>query len=172
MSQLAKSEKYVPQISLEMYEVATPAARMFYPDIKEGYVCKVYDGDTIHVVSAMSVKYCRCHDKTDPYCGHGYLQQYFKFKIRINGIDTPEIKTKDKGAMEARHVLTELILGKIIQIFVVKTDKYGRLLCEIYTEDTNGDWFDVGKWLVKNGYAVEYDGGKKQVFEKESGSTN
>lgn len=162
MSQLAESEKFVPQVSLEMYEVAAPSALMFYPDIKEGYVCKVYDGDTIHVVSPMSVKYCRCHDDTDPYCGHGYLRQYHKFKLRICGIDTPEIKSKDVGAMASKHALSEKILGKIIQISVKKPDKYGRLLSQIYL-----DGEDVGMWLVKHGYAVLYDGGKKTVFPHE-----
>lgn len=159
----ARVVPFVPQVSLEMYEIAEPTAHFFYPDIREGYVCKVYDGDTIHVVSPMEVKYCRCHDGTDQYCGHGYLKQYHKFKIRLAGIDTPEIKGHDKGAMEARHALAEKVLNRIVEISVTGQDKYGRLLAFIYVD---GD--DVCAWLIKHGYAVAYDGGKKTVFEKQA----
>ena len=83
---MAQQEK---QDDIATYEIVEKAAVMFYPDIKEGYVCKVYDGDTIHVVAPMSVHYCRCHDKEDPYCGHKFLKQYYKFKIRLLGINVP-----------------------------------------------------------------------------------
>jgi endonuclease YncB( thermonuclease family) len=61
----------------------------------EGRVVDVYDGDTLTCVLPV----------------HGRM---YKYDIRLNGIDTPEIKTKDenekKKAIEARNFLIRQIL--------------------------------------------------------------
>ena len=49
----------------------------YVPQIKKGRVIKVYDGDTITIV--------------------GYIKnnrELFKFSVRLNGLDCPEIKSK------------------------------------------------------------------------------
>lgn len=119
------------------------SAIKFIPKIIECRCTKVYDGDTIHVVN--SAKY------------DGKLAR-FKWKVRLNGIDTPEIKDEKmhKRACAVRDKLAEKILGKIIRLDNIEYDKYGRLLADVYLDNEN-----IVDWLKKEGYGVEYAGGKK-----------
>lgn len=108
-------------------------------------VVKVYDGDTIHVVFYLGFK-------------------LYRWKCRLLGIDTPEIKTKSKiehsAAIKAKEKLSDLILNKIITIECNNFDKYGRLLITVYKSRVN-----INKFMVRQGYAYEYDGGTKKKFE-------
>jgi len=66
-------------------------------------------------------------------------------KLRLFGVDTPEIKSTDKArAIAVRDELRELILGKEVRICTIqdKTDKYGRFLVEIFFGNIN-----VNAWL-------------------------
>ena len=116
----------------------------FVPPITGGQVIKVYDGDSITIA--------------------GYLPMYnsplFRFSVRLNGIDTPEIKGKDEdektAAKEARDALSKLILHKEIILKNVSTEKYGRILADVYLAD-----LCLNDWLIEQRYAVKYDGGKK-----------
>lgn len=116
----------------------------FVPPISSGTVIKVYDGDTITITSKL------------PYDS----SPLYKFSVRLNGIDCPEIKGKCESEKEvakiARDSVSKLILNKMIQLKNVKTEKYGRVLAEV--------WFDgvcINTWLVTQRLAVEYDGGTK-----------
>ena len=118
----------------------------FIPPITEGKVIKVYDGDTITVTTKVP----------------GMMDSpLYKFSVRLNYIDTPELRTKNEEEKEiaklARDALSSKILGKIVQLKDVKLEKYGRILCEVYHED-----LCLNDWLVDNRYAVKYDGGKKK----------
>tara|TARA_B100000242_G_scaffold185901_1_gene133626 strand:+ start:634 stop:1053 length:420 start_codon:yes stop_codon:yes gene_type:complete len=85
--------------------------------------------------------------------------------IRINGIDTPEMRgkgvTKQEKALAkaARDRVKELVKKAfwLESLDGGKKDKYGRILGNIYT--LNG--LDVAKTLINEGYAVAYDGGTK-----------
>ncbi len=121
----------------------------FVPPVTSGVVIKVYDGDTITIASKVpGLK------NSDTY----------KFSIRLNGIDTPEMKTKNEDekeiAIKARDALSNKIYGKNITLKDVKTEKYGRLLCEIYYKGEH-----LNKWLIDNRYALPYDGGTKKLPE-------
>jgi endonuclease YncB( thermonuclease family) len=61
-----------------------------------------------------------------------------------------------KHAIVARDALSERILDKYVNIKNVSTEKYGRLLADVYFKETN-----MNDWMVSNNYAVEYDGGTK-----------
>lgn len=104
-----------------------------------------YDGDTIHVVFKMP-------NSNDCY----------KWVVRMMGIDTPEIKTKNtyekQLAVKARDFLRELILDKIIIVECLEFDKYGRLLANIYIE---GNDMSISTMMIEKGYAKAYDGGTK-----------
>lgn len=117
----------------------------FVPPIKSGRVIKVYDGDTITIASKI------------PKLKNS---QIYKFHVRLNGIDTPEIKTHDEDekniAIKARDALSDKILNKDVILKNVKIEKYGRLLCDIYYNNIN-----LNEWLITNRYAVKYDGGTK-----------
>ena len=116
----------------------------FTPPISGGQVIKVYDGDSITIA--------------------GYLPMYnsplFRFSVRLNGIDTAEIKGKStdeiEAAKQARDALSKLILHKEIILKNVATEKYGRVLADVYLDD-----LCVNDWLIKECYAVKYDGGTK-----------
>jgi micrococcal nuclease len=105
----------------------------------------VYDGDTIHVVFKMP-------NSNDCY----------KWVIRMMGIDTPEMKTKNtyekQLAIKARDFLRDLILDKIIVVDCLDFDKYGRLLGDLYVE---GNEMTISNQLIEKGYAKAYDGGTK-----------
>ncbi len=98
-------------------------------------VVRVYDGDTIKAV--------------------GYD---IEIKVRLVGIDAPETsKGKRKpgqpfGRKAEKH-LAALVLNKIVDIKGYGSDRYGRILAEIYIDDKN-----INLEMVKTGYAEVYSG--------------
>ena len=119
--------------------------KLFVPPLKYGKVVRVYDGDTIHVA-------CTVFD--------GIVA---RFKVRLAGIDCPELRTKDdsekKAGYVARDLLSDKISGKTVQLKDISFDKYGRILATIYYEKLN-----INAWMLEQGWALTYDGkGKKLV---------
>jgi len=117
----------------------------FTIQIEEGQVIKVYDGDSITIAGHYPM----------------YNSPLFRFSVRLNGIDTPEIKGKTeeeiKMAKEVRDALTNLILHKVVKLKNIGSEKYGRILADIYLDD-----LCVNEWLINERYAVKYDGGTKK----------
>lgn len=77
-------------------------------------------------------------------------------KIRLIGIDAPELRDSDTGqpqqhARNAKNYLSELVSGKTVRLQYDKEhyDKYGRTLAYIYL--TNGLF--VNGEMVRKGYA-------------------
>lgn len=116
----------------------------FIPPIETGVVIKVYDGDTITIASKL------------PYPE----SPLYRFSVRLNGIDCPEIKGKDENEKEcaqiAKNEVTELVLNKVIKLKNVQTEKYGRILADVYIDDIH-----LNKYMLEKRLAVEYDGGTK-----------
>jgi micrococcal nuclease len=116
----------------------------FVPPITEGEVIHAYDGDTITIVSKL------------PYDA----SPLYRFSVRLAGIDCAEIKGKTERerelAQEAKSALQKLILNKVVVLKNLKTEKYGRVLADVYLGDLH-----VNQWLLDNKYAVQYSGGKK-----------
>ena len=117
----------------------------FVPPVNRGRVIKVYDGDTITIASTIPIK----------------NSPLYRFSVRLNGIDTPEIKGSDeiekRVALLARDALREKILYKDVELINVKTEKYGRLLAEVLFNGQN-----MNEWMIAQRFAVKYDGGTKQ----------
>jgi micrococcal nuclease len=115
-----------------------------YP-ITEGHVIKVYDGDTITLASKM------------PYEN----SPLFRFNVRLQGIDTPEIKSKNENeknlAKKARDALSQLIMNKVVTLQNVKNEKYGRILADVYLGELH-----LNNWMIDQSFAVAYDGKTKQ----------
>jgi endonuclease YncB( thermonuclease family) len=107
-------------------------------------VIKVYDGDTITIASKL------------PFPD----SPIYKFPVRLLGIDCPEIKgsteTEKNLAKTARDALSTRINGKIVTLKNVSTEKYGRLLADVYIDGVN-----MNLWMLDNNYAVKYYGGTK-----------
>jgi len=117
----------------------------FVQPIQYGKVIKVYDGDTITIASVLP-------NTTSP---------IYRFSVRLNGIDSPEIKgstPEEKAlAIKARDALHERIFGKMVELRNVGNEKYGRILADVYLGDEN-----MNQWLITENHAVLYDGGHKQ----------
>ena len=121
-------------------------SKPFLPELVYGKVIKVYDGDTITVASKIP--------STD--------NKIYRYPVRLRGIDAPEIRSKYSKEMELAHMskqaLHELIYEKIVRLDNVKTEKYGRLLADVFLGDLH-----INKWLLENNYAIPYDGKAKNT---------
>jgi micrococcal nuclease len=111
---------------------------IFIPDITDCECISVYDGDTI------TVKATPKQFKTD-------LAYDYKWKVRLLGINAPEIRGKEPGALEARDALSNLILGKNIKLDIKKYGKYGRLVANVYLDDLL-----VNDYMISHGFADVY----------------
>lgn len=92
---------------------------------------KVIDGDTIHIG---------------------------KDKIRLHGIDAPEIKQTCKMnnnywncGIESQKSLIDFILLKDVNCEIIDTDQYKRLIGICYVDNKN-----INQYMVKNGWAIAY----------------
>lgn len=109
----------------------------------------VYDGDTLTVVLK-------------------YNNEFYKYNVRLNGIDTPELRSstrkvsdhEKKIALEAKKFLSDYLLEKIIVLKCddKQTDKYGRVLGIVYDSESK---INYNKLMIEKKYAYAYDGGKK-----------
>jgi len=112
------------------------------PDVR--YISN-YDGDTIKV----SI------EGITPIFGS-------EIPVRLYGIDTPEIKSKDQcekqKALEAKEIVrTLLVKAKKVSLRDIKRDKYFRILAKVYADDVN-----VSDELIKKHLAYEYNGDTKK----------
>lgn len=117
----------------------------FVPPITKGLVIKVYDGDTITVASKLPYK----------------ESPMYRFSVRLNGIDCPEMGSKDKYEKEcaeiAKQEMTRLVLNKVVTLKNIKTEKYGRILADVYQGDIH-----LNSHMLEKRLAVCYDGGTKK----------
>jgi endonuclease YncB( thermonuclease family) len=130
----------------------------------EGLICvakvvSVYDGDTC------DLKFRRAPG--------GAIEQH---RVRLAGIDTPEMRplkaapyaAEEKAAAAAsRNALVaacqaSMVGGGAGQVVAVcgAADKYGRLLATLYDHSPAS----INEWMVANGHAVRYGGGRKAAF--------
>lgn len=132
---------------LELSNLDIKTLAVFIPPVNSGRVIKVYDGDTITIASKVS----------------GLKNSdYFKFSVRMNGYDSPEMKTKNDEEREvaklAQKALSDKIMGRDVILRNVRLEKYGRLLCEVYLGDLH-----LNKWMMDNRYGIAYGGGTKII---------
>lgn len=123
------------------YEHTVP----FIPPFIYGKVIKVYDGDTITIAAKL------------PYP----QSPVYRIAVRLNGIDTPEIKGQTQKendlAKKIRDTLQTKLMNKIVQLKNTSSEKYGRLLADVYL-----DGVCINTWMIEQGFAVRYDGGTKE----------
>lgn len=113
------------------------------PGAQRARVAKVVDGDTLHLVGS----------------GAGPLRPGVSTKVRILGIDTPEVDTYggqaqcygDEAAAFAGAVLRE---GSTVQVVGDReaADRYGRTLLYVWTAE--GAFYDEA--AVRSGFARAY----------------
>jgi len=114
-----------------------------------GDVLQVIDGDTLTVNI------------------HVWLGQNIQTKLRIDGIDTPEIHGKclsEKArAQKAKQIVIDLVKNNKIEVYNIRNGKYaGRVLAKVKTSDG----IDIGSYMIKKGLARSYHGKKRQGWCK------
>ena len=118
-----------------------------YKDVLVYNVTKVYDGDTITVNIS------------------GYPDILGKkIGIRINGIDTPEIRDKDPIIKAFAKTVRDYLRKKVdnakrIELKNIDRGKYFRIVADVYL-----DGVSVKADLIERGYAKPYDGGTKNIW--------
>ena len=116
----------------------------FVPPVEIGKVIKVYDGDTITLGAIL-------------------LNKAYRFSVRLRGIDTPEMKGgsphEKELAVKARDELSKRIMNKIVTLKNIETEKYGRILADVYLDNEC-----MNEWLITEGFAKKYDGGHKESW--------
>ena len=136
-------ETYLKSVEFDLKTV-----KAYIPEISYGKVVKVHDGYTITIVTVLF------NGDVSP------KSNLYKFNVRVLGIDTPELKTKNVGEKElgilAKNALSDKILNKVVKLENVSYEKYGRILCNLFLDNVN-----VSEWLVSNNHAVVYNGGTK-----------
>jgi endonuclease YncB( thermonuclease family) len=90
-------------------------------------VLSIYDGDTMTV---------RCSGE--------------KIKVRLYCIDAPEMAQKPWGTMSRDHL--RQVTGPSVRLVGHDHDRYGRMVGEVYSGDTN-----LNLLQVRSGNAAEYD---------------
>jgi len=128
-----------------------------------GYICKA--------------KVLRCHDADTITVALPFIGTFYKFIVRLAGIDSFELKSENEilrnKAVISRNKLLDLLTGNtitqyedsetffkehvvIVDIHCNRFDKYGRLLGDVLVGGIN-----VSKYLLDNGLAYVYAGGTK-----------
>mgnify|MGYP001186943216 FL=1 len=113
-------------------------------------VVSVYDGDTCTCVVDLGFK------------------TFQRIKVRLLGIDTPEIRTRDlnekEKGYEARDWLRERILGKKVLLHTKEKGKFGRWLGHIWDlEEVNVlEENSYNQQMINEGHAKPYFGGKRK----------
>lgn len=133
------------------------------------YVESVYDGDTITILIPIKIHIydMKSLDQIDWDSDSNKSNTIYlnKVRVRLLGLDTPEIKpSKDipnrdehiKKAKEARDFLAHLILNKIVHVKFCQNDKYGRPLCEIFSDSVN-----LNDLMIMKGFGKRYSGKTK-----------
>jgi len=113
-------------------------------------IIDIYDGDTLTFIFKFG-------------------DNFYKNRLRLSGIDCPEIRTKNKlekeAGYKAKKYLQNLVLGKIVWIKFDKNDKYGRSMGWIYL-DEKMKTENINSQMIVSGLAYEYNGEKKQKFDE------
>ena len=129
--------------------ILTAQAKPQYGTVTVSKLISVYDGDTfrVNIDSLPSIV-----GKNIP--------------IRVNGVDTPEIRGKcqyEKNlALEARDfVRAKLANAKEIKLTNLQRGKYFRVVANVLV-----DGVSLGQELLDNKLAYEYSGGKKSSWCK------
>ena len=107
---------------------------------------RVIDGDTIEVRAAI------------------WLGQTLTVRVRIDGVDTPELQARcadeRKLALAAREYLARRLEGASVKLTRVVYDKYGgRVRADV--ADGNGD---IGRALLAAGLARPYHGERREPW--------
>ena len=88
-----------------------------------------------------------------------------KNNIRVSGVDTPEIRTKNscekQKARNAKNLVKSLLKkAKRIDLINLERGKYFRVVADVIVDGKS-----LSAYLLKNGHAYAYSGGKKKQMD-------
>jgi len=106
-------------------------------------ILNIVDGDTVDVMLDLGFKI------------------YYEMRLRLAGIDTPELRSSDPKERTRARLVKEFVESRLsntdnIVVETFKAGKFGRYLAEFFV---NGE--SLNEELVKEGYAKRYHGGKR-----------
>ena len=82
---------------------------------------------------------------------------FARIRFRLEGVDTPELRSKDEKERERAKDVKKFVVGMIeeknVQIDSTKTGKYGRWLATVFF---NSKKISLNKILLRSGYATKY----------------
>lgn len=151
------------------YDISTPYFNLNNKCL-HGRIVNIIDGDSLVVVLPL-------------------FDSFYKFKVRINGIDTCEMNSKhnmnkelaykardeliylvtkkrvskDISKDEIKHILNKDVI--IIYLECKEFDKYGRLLADVYLDDSKS--LSLGFYLLENHLAYKYTGETKLTEDEQ-----
>lgn len=144
--QMIESIDDISIYDLEMEDILHNKVKFVAP-ITEGRGIQAYDGDTIRIAQLLNIN---------------HEVKVYEFSVRVNGIDCPEIRTKNtvekRCSIQAKEFAHEFIYDKRVVLTNKGVDKYGRVLA-----DVSVDGVDLATEMIRRRYAVAYDGKKKNV---------
>ena len=109
-------------------------------------VVSVYDGDTLTVDA------------------HPWPQITMRVSVRVNGIDTPEIRGKcetEKARAQEAKALTKQMSDQKVVLKNIFLGKYaGRVVADVYAEDGT----KIAEALISLGLAYRYEGGTRRSW--------
>tara|TARA_B100000902_G_scaffold397199_1_gene460268 strand:- start:25 stop:456 length:432 start_codon:yes stop_codon:yes gene_type:complete len=121
-------------------------------------ILRIVDGDTVDVDIDL-----------------GFGVWIHKERVRMEGIDTPESRTKDLeekkfGLLSKEYVKGFLPIGKIVKLICKSYDskgKFGRILGDFEIYNSRKDCTtSLVKTMIEEGYGVEYNGQSKELIQE------
>ncbi|TFH07487.1 MAG: nuclease [Candidatus Thorarchaeota archaeon] len=118
--------------------------KILYPYNTYRAMCKeVYDGDTFTMLVDLG------------------FYTYTNIRVRLQSVDTPEIRTKDPvekiAGFAARDRVIELILNQPCVIITDKdTTSFDRWIAEVYYFGVDGVLVHLGQQLINEGFAEPF----------------
>ncbi|MBD3330348.1 nuclease [Candidatus Peregrinibacteria bacterium] len=132
-----------------------------------------YIGSKSKVISAVTTSKYKKYLVTDIIDGDTIVVKVGKYEmpVRLIGVNSPESvhpnKPEECYAEEARNIMLQKLFNNYVKLISDRSqddiDKYDRLLRYIVLEDGT----NFNKWLIQNGYAVEYTYKVPYKYQKE-----
>jgi endonuclease YncB( thermonuclease family) len=164
--------------NFQKYDYKTPLFSLASSEKKPARVVGVHDGDTLSCILMVGDRYSRFVVRlqgvdTPEITSHdpvikerATIARNFVIE-RVTGFPLPlDPKKKNEKEKEkwTRTDICKYLCEKVYMVNLVcsEMDKYGRLLAEVFVNDSNSQ--SINAELIAKGYANAYDGGHKQEF--------